>query len=89
MRYRNDDKYTALKLGADVVKETSAHKGLLATFGVTGAAVTSALGMSVSAIALPAGIAFAAAYLPKIIEAGTSIAEANFPQQVKKIKGKF
>jgi hypothetical protein len=89
MRYRKDDKYTALKFGSDVVKETSAHKGVLATFGVTGAAVTSALGMSAGAIALPAGIAFAAAYLPKIIEAGTSIAEANFPQQVKKIKDKF
>lgn len=88
-RYRKDDKYTVLKLGTDVVKETSAHKGLLATFGVTGAAVTSALGLSAGAIALPASIAFAAAYLPQIIEAGTSIAEANFPKQVKKIKGKF
>lgn len=88
-RYRKDDKYTALKLGTDVVKETSAHKGLLATFGITGAAVTSAFGLSTGAIALPAGIAFAAAYLPQIIEAGTSLVEANFPKQVKKIKGKF
>ncbi|HWV14675.1 MAG TPA: hypothetical protein VN030_04525, partial [Cellvibrio sp.] len=90
-RYRSDKKYTALKLGVDAYKEVSEHKAIVGMFGVTGSAVAAALGSSVMAASLPAGIALAVALEvgPKVLGVGGATMQAYFPKQYKKLTDHF
>lgn len=88
-RFRQDKKHTVLKVGTDVVKETSAFTSAAGTLGLSGAAVAAAFGVSASSLVLPAGIAFAVAMGPKILKTGSTLVEAWLPNQYEKLKGKF
>ena len=85
-RYRQEKAHTTLKFSADIVRETSQLTSVPALFGLSASA---ALGVPAAALAMPAGVMFMIAAGPKILSGGNKLFEAWFPEQYRKLSGKF
>ena len=87
-RFKSDPEHTALKLGADLVKETVAAKNAASTIAITTGAVTAALGFTAGTGGLGA-VATIAAAASTIAGVGTTLTKAWLRDRYNQIASKL
>ncbi|MFA7554495.1 MAG: hypothetical protein WCY88_09625 [Spongiibacteraceae bacterium] len=84
-RFRADEDYSAVNMGVDMAKSTGGSWQAITTVSASSAAVTAAMGLGGTAVALPAAIAVASA----MAGTGHALFKAWLPQRYRSLVSKL